>query len=115
MPYQRVDGHWVSASRGPNAQKGNAFGLRRLARLQNLEVEALVEQVPKGAWQHCEKAVASCFDEVDVPVTVRNTSDRPTLCGDIAIPVAKPVPWAWQSLTTTFFMPSRFVRMVVQC
>ena len=105
---------WVNASFGPNAQARNAFGLRRNARLQNLEVEALVEQAPKATWQACSETPGHCLGRAP-SVAVRNPFPRPTLCGDVGVVLQRPVPWAWATLPQDFAMPSRVLRLEVRC
>ena len=111
----RSDSPTTPASVGPNGRTSNAFGLRRLPRLQHLELEALVEQLAKTDWKPCEGPDEVCLEAPTEPVVVHNTSKRPTLCGDVAFFSRKPVPWAWARLPQTFTMPSTVARLVVSC
>jgi antimicrobial peptide system SdpA family protein len=115
LPWVRVDGRWVSANAGPSATLRNAFGLRRGARLQNLEIEALVAKLPKSRWTSCRGSVASCVDPITPSIHVRNDSRQPTLCGDVAVTVSKPVPWAWAREGLHVDMPQTAIRMIVEC
>jgi antimicrobial peptide system SdpA family protein len=116
LPFARASegAPWVSANAGPNARAENYYGMRRGARLQNLEVEILSEQAPETSWTSCDEANASCFDAAP-PVAVKNPTHAPTLCGDVVLVVQKPVPWAWSHLKTAVSMPAKVLRLEVTC
>ena len=114
-PWARDGAHWVVATQGPYARMDNLFGLQRRAGVQDLEIDQLLEQVPDDRWRVCDKDASECLAQLPQPEFARNTSLGPSLCGDVAIIVRKPVPWAWRSLTSNFSMPARVVRLEVKC
>jgi antimicrobial peptide system SdpA family protein len=114
LPFKREGSQWISANAGPNARASNAYGMRRGARLQNLEIEILSEQAQESSWTQCDAANASCFDGATT-VAVENPTRHPTLCGDVAIVVQKPVPWAWSQMKRPVAMPAKVLRLEVKC
>jgi antimicrobial peptide system SdpA family protein len=106
---------WVSASRGPNSALVNTFGLNRAARAQSVEAGLLLNSFPDSVFKDCRDAVVACFERVAVAGSLKNTSPYPTLCGDVAIAMQRPVPWAWVASGHPVTMPSHVVRLDVAC
>jgi antimicrobial peptide system SdpA family protein len=113
-PFTRRAGEWVSSNAGPNSRWSNALGMSRRARGQSVEIAKLIEQLAPDDWSSCDQANATCFDRA-VTHAVQSRSLHPTLCGEVVISKARPVPWAWSQLKTPVAMPTQVLRMDVQC
>jgi antimicrobial peptide system SdpA family protein len=109
---------WTDASRAPIRRARNAFGLNRAVRAQNVELALLLnEQAVRKGWKACEfKAFGPCLDAAPAAM-LRNTSPRPTLCGEVGVARQKPIPWAWARSESreSVVMPITAVRMRVEC
>jgi antimicrobial peptide system SdpA family protein len=114
-PYTLKYGSWLDASRGPSAAPKYAFGLNRLVRTQGVEMALLLSTVPDSAWTPCTRDPVRCLPQVGSTATIRNPSPLPSLCGTIAFAKQKPVPWAWSNRSPPVVMPSRVLRLEVQC
>jgi antimicrobial peptide system SdpA family protein len=118
MPFLRgADGQWAGASRTPNFQPQNFFGIDRAARAQGVEMGLLLEASRSTARQPCEEEPAVCLARAPVALTLRNGSPRPTLCGPVGFVFQKAVPWAWSrsNQDKKIIMPSQVLRMDVEC
>jgi sporulation delaying protein A len=108
-------GRWVPASLGPQARLSNAFGLRRRARAQGVEIGLLLEEVPDSAWVHCTGLPEECLERTKNWYAVGDISPRPTLCGRIGFVLQPPVPWAWARSGERITMPSQVLKAEVSC
>lgn len=116
FPFARIAGRgWVSAAPGANGDSGHLLGARRDSRAHGAEIAALMHQAEGTSWTACTASSSDCLDAVSTLVVVVNTSPRPTLCGDIGIVRQAPVPWAWSRDAQDTTMPSRAIRLAVQC
>jgi antimicrobial peptide system SdpA family protein len=114
--FRRIGDQWVSASRGPQSHWSNLWGLNRSTRAQGVETGLLLQRIPAAYWRKCSRVPVTCLaaDTLQVHLKV-NRSPRPTLCGEIAIVLQNPTPWAWSRSGRIIEMPSRYVRMRVKC
>ena len=110
-PYQESEkGEWEPIESG----KGPGFlGFGRRARAQGFELNTLIRQVPADSWHPCERTPTACIETGDVSVKLQNVATSPTVCGNVAFVMQEPVPWAWRA--SEVVMPSRYVRVSVQC
>jgi antimicrobial peptide system SdpA family protein len=106
------DGRWRDITAGPSARPGRLMGLNRAGRAQGTEIAVLTDQMPAGAWQHCDRPPLDCLSGATVSATVTNTSHR-TVCGDVGFVVQEVLPWAWRDAPTV--MPSNVARVRVAC
>ena len=115
-PYRPVagDSAWTSASEMHHSRPAAAFGLRRDARAQGIEMGLLLYGLPAQMWSGCDDAVETCLTAAPVATTLTNESPAPSLCGTIGFVLQKPVPWAWAS-PAAVHMPSRVLKVVVKC
>jgi antimicrobial peptide system SdpA family protein len=114
-PYALRDGTWASASLLPNSRARNWLGIDRSGRAQGIEIGLLGESVPADAWVPCDEAPLECLARAPVGATFANKSPRPTLCGAVGFVAQPPVPWAWAHDADHLDMPSRVVRVEIQC
>ncbi len=119
LPFKRLnDGRWASVSLSPNLRAYNDFGLRRANRTQRIEIYMLLSTVPKDHFQDCTDLPVQCLDKLPSIASIDNSFPQPTICGDVAFAIQKPVPWAWRAMTNgtrDVIIPSRSVRMYVRC
>ncbi|MFP2904935.1 SdpA family antimicrobial peptide system protein [Pyxidicoccus sp. 3LFB2] len=118
LPYVRAtDGQWAWASQTPNFQPKNAFGIDRAARAQGVEMGLLMEQAREYARQACEEDPRRCLERASPGKPLRNRSPNPTLCGQVGFVFQRAVPWAWSrtSQGKPIIMPSKVLRLEVEC
>ena len=108
-------GGWVTGLIGANGSAANLFGLRRATRAQGIELGLLVTAVDKDAWQPCKERLEVCVEKAPLVGNVRNVTPDPTLCGEVGLTLQPPVPWAWSRARRKVTMPSKAVRVNVQC
>ncbi|MFY0526553.1 SdpA family antimicrobial peptide system protein [Archangium gephyra] len=112
---QTSSGNWVDGSLGQNASPRQLFGIRRDSRAQPSEAEALLRDVPASRWTDCEGPPERCLEASAPVAAVSNPVRDATLCGEVGFILQKPVPWAWARMLGDVVMPSRVVRLEVQC
>jgi antimicrobial peptide system SdpA family protein len=113
--FMKVGGtEWVSLRRGPYFGMSSQLGFSRVARARGIEAGLLQSTLKAHVWQECRDDVHTCLDRFGPPVVLDNPSPVPLLCGEIALALRKPVPWAW---TRDFRgnMPSKVVKLRVRC
>ncbi|TXF85704.1 SdpA family antimicrobial peptide system protein [Neolewinella aurantiaca] len=98
--YEKIDGEWGRMDRYfPNSTPLNAFGMNRRSRAITTEMVLLLQKMPAGAWVESEE-VLNAFNVAALDTAkayaVSNTLPVPYLCGDIAIVMAEPIPWAYR-------------------
>lgn len=108
-------GAWQDRGLGPSASPRHFLGLRRTARAQGAEVALLLTQVPAERWHTCEREISHCLRALPSAPSITNPDANPTVCGEIAFVLRKPVPWAWQRQLEGFTMPSRIAKIRVSC
>jgi antimicrobial peptide system SdpA family protein len=115
LPFVREDGDWrLATPTGGDARY--LFGWDRSGRGIWIEIALLVEGAPASMYVACEDEPQTCIARSDAqPIVVRNRSPKKYLCGDVAIVAQKPVPWAWARDGHPPVMPSRFLKMRVEC
>lgn len=118
QPYLRgADGQWSTASMTPNFQPKNFFGIDRAARAQGVEMGLLLEAARQVERSACEEEPQVCLGRATVGRTLRNISPSPSLCGQVGIVFQRAVPWAWSrsSQGKPITMPSKILRLDVEC
>ncbi|WP_103063043.1 SdpA family antimicrobial peptide system protein [Actinomyces qiguomingii] len=106
---------WISASRAPNNQLRNWFGLDRTSRLQKFDVSVLTKDLEPSDWLHCHdvRDLASCAEMVHVS-SMKHPAGSFELCGRHLITRAEPLPWSYRNLRSS--MPGEAVIIgVVNC
>jgi antimicrobial peptide system SdpA family protein len=100
----------------PNSSARNLFGFSRRARAQNVEMAALLLEVPASAWKECRAPLRRCLEVAPgCAVAVANVSVTRQICGPVVVERQPPVPWAWGRSTGRIHMPSKVVRLEVAC
>lgn len=118
LPYQRTpEGQWAWASDTPNFQWKNAFGINRAARAQGVELGLLMKDAATLPKVECKESPTACLERAPVAQTLRNTSPRPTYCGQVGLVFQRAVPWAWSRTNQgkPITMPSKVLRLDVEC
>jgi antimicrobial peptide system SdpA family protein len=108
---------WRIAS-DPQFSAPMLFGFRRTSRAVGMEAAQLLETAGSVTWRDCAAASAGdCLQRLGDgdAIPVRNRAAAPALCGDVAILLQEPLPWAWARSTPPVHMPLRLVRLRVQC
>lgn len=118
VPYQRTTtGHWESLHAGPNSAAYNAFGFDRASRAQGVEVALLLDAIPEKQWKDCGSSVAECLEQHSAmqPVSVKNISPDPTVCGDVFLVEQLPVKWAYTDMVPYSYRARQIVRLDASC
>lgn len=99
----------------PNNKISNGFGLYRYGRAQGTEMGLLTAQIKENDWSKCTKSPMDCLSESEKIVSIKNTTPKPTLCGELGIASAQPIPWAWADYADDINSNSKIVRVNVSC
>ncbi|MEZ4363429.1 MAG: SdpA family antimicrobial peptide system protein [Kofleriaceae bacterium] len=113
--YHKGASGWDPVLLAPHGRLTNLAGLRRRSRAQGVEMALLLENVPPTAWRTCDAPVQVCLSQPSTPREVPNVSPDPTMCGDVAVVLQRPLPWAWARASRPITMPSRVVSLRVSC
>lgn len=99
----------------PNNRLRNLFGASRYGRAQGTELGFIMSKIPNSKWEKCDEGSLTCLSKKKPQITVKNTTPKTTLCGDLGIAQEKPVPWAFGDAIKEIEMPSKVVRVKVKC
>jgi antimicrobial peptide system SdpA family protein len=115
-PYIQRDGAWVRAA-SPSGSPKYAFGLDRSGRAEGIEMGLIAQHLPKSAYKACgeDEEPVDCLAHTRGSLRVKNESPNPTLCGQVAIVMQRPAPWAWAQSGRKITMPARAARIEVTC
>lgn len=112
-----ADGRWLPLSFPPPSHLGvKAFD--RGTRAQGVEVGLLFGAITARKVEpiKCTVAPEVCLQRTSSSqVTLANTALRPTVCGQVAVILQSPVPWAYREHRETTNAPSRLWRLEVSC
>jgi len=103
-----------------NTSPRNLFGFGRGARTLNVELAALLHELPAAAWQPCDAPLQRCVEAgawagTGGSVAIVNRATEPRICGDVVVERQPPVPWAWGRSIDETHMPSKVARLEVRC
>jgi len=113
--YRGTASGWAQAT-FTNSSARNLFGLSRAARALNVEMAALLAELPPDRWLECRSTLEACLREADSHgVTLHNRSLTRLACGALTVQRQPPVPWAWSRNAERIHMPSEVVRLNVRC
>jgi len=99
-----------------NSSPRNLLGLGRGARTLNVELAALLHELPASAWQSCDAPLERCVEaRAGGRVAIVNRFPEPRICGDVVVERQPPVPWAWGRAIDETHMPSKVARLDVRC
>jgi antimicrobial peptide system SdpA family protein len=98
-----------------NTSAANLLGLDRKNRALNVELARLMEGIPNAGWFKTKGDPIAALDKCAVIKTVRNETPQPRICGTVGIVEQPPLPWAWFRDGIKAVMPSRVVKLEVQC
>jgi antimicrobial peptide system SdpA family protein len=85
----------------------------RASRIRGMEIAKLQTLIEAESWQPCRRDAAQCLNAQ--PVRVVNPMHVKTVCGEHVLQVQAPTPWAWAGSASKIHMPSRVVRIDVDC
>jgi len=108
----RANGELVA---GNPADERSLLGFDRKPRLRSAELAGLVSKVPESAWISCRASLNECLRQESPELQISITMNVPAFCGRAVIQSRTPVPWAWRKSYDSIHMPSRFVRVNVDC
>ena len=111
--YHQVDGAWVVDDIGRNADARWLFGWRRGPRARLLEAGFLGSFVQADI-EPCDEEPGICLARAE-PISLKNPTEDPLLCGPVGLVHQKPLPWAWLDGADETVMPSRVVALDVSC
>jgi len=107
------NGTWERAD-SPLGSAVNLFGLRRSIINHGAEFRSLASQI--GArWSTADLTEKQLPDTSLESVAVTNLAHEPRLCGDVLFVSRPPLPWAWANVGARTAVPTRYVRLRVQC
>lgn len=113
--YVRHNGGWVEKERS-NFTLRNWFGIKRIPRIDLVELKAMLANVNESQWTTCKSGLERCLRKWTVEVVpLSNESTTQYLCGEYAIQRREPVPWAWSNDAADVTMPSEVVRLSISC
>lgn len=117
--YEKKGDQWSRMAKYfPNSSPRNAFGMNRRTRAITTEMVLLFQKVPPGAWIETEKVLnvtnVAALDTAQAP-SLTNTLPVPYLCGEIAIVMAEPIPWAYRQGGETDISGFRVVFLQSNC
>jgi sporulation delaying protein A len=113
--FRRAGDGWERAEVGSYAQAKFAFGWSRRPRAQGLELALLLASTTKEDWRPCT-AISDCLAASRAePISIPDRSPVPTLCGQVALVKANPVPWAWARHVGADHRAESVVFLSVQC
>lgn len=106
---------WRTLFEHPNFRWAHALGWSRSARAQAVEFGLLSAELDMDGWTPCEADVDGCIAGLETRQVLTNPSPRPTLCGDVVVVTHPPVPWAWARSARGVTMPSKLMRVSIEC
>jgi antimicrobial peptide system SdpA family protein len=106
-------GTWERAD-SPLGSAANLFGLRRSIVNYGAEFRSLESQI--GArWSTADLTEKQLPDTSPESLAVTNLAHAPRLCGEVLLVSRPPLPWAWARAGARTAVPTRYVRLRVQC
>lgn len=113
--YVRRKGDWIEKERS-NFTLRNWFGIKRIPRIELVELKAMLADVPERQWAACKSDIETCLRNRTVEVvSLANESTTQHLCGEYAIQRREPVPWAWSQDAGDVTIQSEVVRLSISC
>lgn len=113
--YARSGREWAQVTYS-NSSRSNWLGLKRDARVLNVELASLLSEVDSSQWSDCPGRLETCLRQRDVPaVAVVNRSTVRALCGEILVERRPPTPWAWSRAKRPVLLDSKIARLDVRC
>lgn len=89
LPYRRRGETWIPVE---PSYRGRQFGFDRAIVSSITEADELTRGLDEPDWIRCDRTLAECVAGRS-PVEVRNDSNVPRLCGDIAVAKRSVTPW----------------------
>ena len=106
------NGTWERAD-SPLGSTASLFGLRRAIVNHGAEFRSLESQV--GTRWNTADLTEKQLPDVLESVAVTNLAHEPQLCGEVLLVSRSPLPWAWAHAGARTTLPTRFVRLRIQC
>lgn len=89
------------------------LGFNRSARAHGFEMNMLLQQVSSTGWAECNEEPTACIVKEKVQQVLMDTAVSPMVCGNVALVIQEPIPWAWRA--SSVVMPSKILRLDVRC
>lgn len=100
IPYAISDRGLKATANPVGASPRFAFGFNRAGRSQGAEIASLLRGVGQDRWRSCHSP-EECADKIHgAGVETRNERHDPSICGEVLLVAAEPVPWEWRDLST---------------
>src|SRR5262249_24867031 len=115
--YKKAAGlNWLLISE-PNFSKRHLYGFHCAGRLITNELGNLLSGLAPERWTECKGPVGECMDRRLLEPIVIHKQPRvlKELCGEIVVQVTEPLPWAWARRRTQEEMPSKWIKLDVNC
>lgn len=101
-----------------HAHRSNFFGLSRkttalITELQYIKMNDLKDSYFINCESNYQRGIVGCVP--DTTYTVLNKFEKPILCGEYIMTLQEPVPWAWSKSMDKVMMPSKVIRLNIQC
>lgn len=113
--YRRHEGELHDALAWPNAGWANGLGLRRTGRAQGIEVGHIIAGIDWDEIAPCRDGEPACIAATPLEHTAVNPVPSPMLCGELAIVMRPPMPWAWADHAAPEHAPIKTTRIDVRC
>lgn len=115
LAYQKENDRLVCANMR-NSGSENLFGLSRRARVQGVELGAILAKLKGEKWFECKDGLKNANHLDTIPsIVVLNTAASPTFDGEYVLEEKKIVPWAWSQSANEINMPSKIIKINVIC
>jgi antimicrobial peptide system SdpA family protein len=111
-PMRKVGDEWVPF--GKPTDGARFFGANRESRTLWPELSWVLAPMVDSDWRECDGPIGPCLDAAPVR-TQAAAVPHPQLCGTIGVVSRKPVPWAWAKRSPAVNMPSKVLRLDIQC
>lgn len=103
---------WIEKRRVRNGNPLNAFGLKKDARLNSMELAYVKSRVLEREWLKIRGDINEFVGKIDT-VEVKNMMIQPNYIGDFILELKEPVPWAWSRNDVLPTMPSKIVMVQI--
>lgn len=108
------DGSWQPLLPDSYASPHFELGLSRRGRASTQEARWVIQRLPAASWIQCTDAATLCLERAP-QVSIKSAQPQQALCGAVGIVLQEPVPWAWASHKKDVCMPSRVIRLWIEC
>lgn len=114
---QDTDSTWKKMNHF-HAHYSNYFGLSRkttamISELQYIKMNYIKDSDFIDCESNYQRGILGCVP--DSTIIVPNKFEKPILCGEYILTFQEPIPWAWSKSMDKILMPSKVIRLNIQC